>query len=159
MRNGRSLITHVNQLKPYHVPLDGSHEFKDHTAVVQPSPTDKHQPQIPDDIHDDQNALPIIEPQPRPVPLPPIPVVRPPIVADDVPINDDPSFSAPKRGRGCLCKAQTPASQILLPPVPTTVPPPLPSTEEYLASTDLQPVIRTTTQTSQSSSGDWACSC
>ena len=45
MHNGHSLITHVNRLKPYNVPLDGSHEFKDNTAVVQPSPTDKRQPQ------------------------------------------------------------------------------------------------------------------
>ena len=107
MRNGRSLITHINRLKPYHVPLDGSHEFKDHTAVVQPSPTDKHQPQIQSDIYDDQIALPIIDPQPRPIPLPPIPVVRAPIVADDGPINVDPSFSAPKHGRGRPRKVQT----------------------------------------------------
>ena len=124
MRNGHSLITHVNRLKPYHVPLDGSHEFKDHTAVVQPSPTDKRQPQIPNDIHDDQNALPIIEPQPQPIPLPPIPVVRAPIVADNVPINVDPSFSALKRGRGHPRKTQTLASPFLQLPLPTTVPPP-----------------------------------
>ena len=107
MLNGCSLITHVHRLKPYHVPLDGSHEFKDNTAVVQSSTTDKRQPRIQDnqnDIPDDQTALHINEPQPRPILLPPIPVVRPPIAVDDVPINVDPSFSAPKRGQGRLRK-------------------------------------------------------
>ena len=130
MRNGRSLITHVNRLKPYHVPLDGSHEFKDPTAIAQPSPTDTQKPQIRANIHEDQHDLPIIEPQPRPIPLPPIPVVTPPIVADDIPINVDPSFSAPKRGRGRPRKVQTPVTPVQPPPVPTTVPPPPPPTTE-----------------------------
>jgi len=130
MRNGWSLITHVNRLKPYHVPLDGSHEFKDPTAVIQPSPTDSCKPQIQENIYEDQNDLPIVEPQPQPIPLPPIPVVRPPIVADDVPINVDPSFSAQKRGRGCPRKTQTPVTPVQPPPVLPTVPPPPPPNAE-----------------------------
>ena len=127
LHNDHSLIMHVNRLKPYHVPLDGSHEFKDN-SVVQPSQIDICQPQIQDnqnDIPDDQHALPIDESQPQPIPLPPIPVVRPPITDDDFPINVDPSFLAPKRGQGRPRKTQTPASQF--PPLapPTVRPPPI----------------------------------
>ena len=137
LKTGRSLITHVNRLKPYQVPLGETHEFKEKIFTSPASPitaqqVSKVKTNVDDEFEDYLYWQSEAHPIPNPTQAKPMqPSMAMPEVDPDVAV-DKPSF-APKRGWGRPRKSYADAAAATVPifvdnapPLQAVVPPPLP---------------------------------
>ena len=136
LKTGRSLITHVNRLKPYQVPLGETHEFKENILDSPASPNtaqqvSKSKTKIENEFEDYLDSQSEARPMPNFDQAKPVqPSMAMPEVDPDVSV-DKPSFIQ-KRGRGRPRKTYADAAASVpmfvdnAPPPQTVAPPPPP---------------------------------
>jgi len=161
LKNGRSLITHVNRLKPYRVPLPGKAEFveiENSEEKSQSFPVREKSAEPIDDPDFEMKESDFIQPEVwRPAHESPAPPSRNPSLASPPPVSRQPSFFAPSPARSLSTRstrssrgapvvtqqdADFAASAFVLPPAPVKRGRGRPRKDTALAPS-LPPVIET----------------